>query len=141
MALLRVPRANSFHLVGIKALYECTLLFFLNCSKGDTIQIHSPFLSTSLVQHHFGEGCRNMKIQPKKKIMNLHPILLLFSFFSTFFLFFFLRKMSVQFSVERPFGVSLFEYFDKAYTAVIGQSANEFTFVQGYTPLSTLPEG
>lgn len=49
--------------------------------------------------------------------------------------------MSLQFSVERPFGISLFEYFDKAYTAVIGQSASEFSFVQGYTPLSTLPEG
>jgi fatty acid elongase 2/fatty acid elongase 3 len=49
--------------------------------------------------------------------------------------------MSIEFSVDRPFGISLFEYFDKAYTTVVGQSAKEFTFVQGYTPLSTLPEG
>lgn len=44
-------------------------------------------------------------------------------------------------SAERPFGVYLFDYFDKAYTSVVGKSATEFTFTQGYTPLSTLPEG
>jgi len=44
-------------------------------------------------------------------------------------------------SAERPFGIYLFDYFDKAYTAVVGKSATEFTFTQGYTPLSTLPEG
>lgn len=49
--------------------------------------------------------------------------------------------MSIEFSIDRPFGIYLFEYFDKAYTSLIGQSANDFTFVQGYTPLSTLPEG
>ncbi|KAL7316183.1 Fatty acyl-CoA elongase/Polyunsaturated fatty acid specific elongation enzyme [Mucor circinelloides] len=43
-------------------------------------------------------------------------------------------------SAERPFGIYLFDYFDKAYTSVIGKSATEFTFTQGYTPLSTLPE-
>lgn len=49
--------------------------------------------------------------------------------------------MSVQFSIDRPFGVYLYDYFDKAYTSLIGKSATEFTFVQGYTPLSTSPEG
>lgn len=44
-------------------------------------------------------------------------------------------------SVERPFGIYLFNYFDKAYTAIVGQSATEFQFQQGTTPLSTLPEG
>ncbi|KAI8085369.1 fatty acid elongase [Thamnidium elegans] len=48
--------------------------------------------------------------------------------------------MSIEFSIDRPFGISLFEYFDKAYTSLVGQSATDFTFVQGYTPLSTLPE-
>lgn len=46
-----------------------------------------------------------------------------------------------SFSAERPFGVYLFNYFDKAYTSIVGKSATEFTFTQGYTPLSTLPEG
>lgn len=49
--------------------------------------------------------------------------------------------MSIEFSIDRPFGINLFEHFDKVYTSLIGQSANDFTFVQGYTPLSTLPEG
>lgn len=44
-------------------------------------------------------------------------------------------------SAERPFGIYLFEYFDRAYTSVVGKSATEFTFTQGYTPFSTLPEG
>jgi hypothetical protein len=49
--------------------------------------------------------------------------------------------MAVQFSIDRPFGIYLYDYFDKAYTTLIGKSATEFTFVQGYTPLSTLLEG
>lgn len=49
--------------------------------------------------------------------------------------------MSIEFSIDRPFGIYLYEYFDKAYTSLIGNSATEFTFVQGYTPFSTLPEG
>lgn len=49
--------------------------------------------------------------------------------------------MLSSFSAERPFGVYLFDYFDKAYTSVVGKSATEFTFIQGYTPLSTLPQG
>jgi fatty acid elongase 3 len=48
---------------------------------------------------------------------------------------------TISFSAERPFGVYLFDCFDKAYTSVVGSSATEFTFIQGYTPLSTVPEG
>ncbi|KAI8377307.1 ELO family [Blakeslea trispora] len=43
-------------------------------------------------------------------------------------------------SAERPFGVYLFDYFNQAYTAVVGEPATKFTFIQGQTPLSTLPE-
>lgn len=48
---------------------------------------------------------------------------------------------ALQFSVERPFGVYLFDYFDQFYTLVVGQSAKDFRFVEGVTPLSTLNEG
>ena len=47
----------------------------------------------------------------------------------------------VQFSIDRPFGVYLYDYFDQAYTAVMGHSATEFAFVEGETPFSTIPEG
>jgi hypothetical protein len=46
-----------------------------------------------------------------------------------------------EFSVERPFGIYLFDYFDQLYTMIVGQSAKDFHFVQGVTPLSTLHEG
>jgi hypothetical protein len=49
--------------------------------------------------------------------------------------------MSVQFIIDRPFGIYLHDYFDKAYTVLTGKSATEFTFAQGYTPVSTLSEG
>lgn len=48
---------------------------------------------------------------------------------------------TLDFSVERPFGIYLFDYFDQLYTAIVGQSAKDFHFVQGVTPLSTLHEG
>lgn len=48
---------------------------------------------------------------------------------------------ALDFSVERPFGFYLFDYFDQLYTIVVGQSAKDFHFVQGVTPLSTLHEG
>lgn len=48
---------------------------------------------------------------------------------------------TLNFSVERPFGIYLFDYFDQLYTAIVGQPAKEFHFVQGITPLSTLHEG
>ncbi|KAG1122856.1 hypothetical protein G6F42_011088 [Rhizopus arrhizus] len=47
---------------------------------------------------------------------------------------------ALDFSVERPFGFYLFDYFDQLYTIVVGQSAKDFHFVQGVTPLSTLHE-
>lgn len=47
----------------------------------------------------------------------------------------------IQFSVDRPFGVYLYGYFDQLYAAVMGKSADTFAFVEGETPLSTTPEG
>ncbi|KAI8142331.1 GNS1/SUR4 family-domain-containing protein [Fennellomyces sp. T-0311] len=47
---------------------------------------------------------------------------------------------AVQFSIDRPFGVYLYDYFDQAYKAVMGKSATEFAFVEGETPFSTIPE-
>jgi fatty acid elongase 3 len=41
-------------------------------------------------------------------------------------------------SVDRPFGVHLWPIFDKAWTAVVGYSANDFKFVPFETPMSTL---
>lgn len=69
--------------------------------------------------------------------------------FSLFFSFFIINQLqpegkqmsTLNFSVERPFGIYLFDYFDQLYTAIVGQSAKEFHFVQGITPLSTLHEG
>jgi len=46
-----------------------------------------------------------------------------------------------KFSLETPFGVALYPYFDKVYTAVTGKSANSFAFIEGVTPLSTQREG
>lgn len=48
---------------------------------------------------------------------------------------------TLEFSAERPFGIYLFDYFDQLYTMIVGQSAKNFHFVQGVTPLSTLHEG
>lgn len=48
---------------------------------------------------------------------------------------------AIQFSIDRPFGVYLWDYFDQLYTAVVGKSATDFAFVEGETPLSTVPEG
>ncbi|KAI9014005.1 ELO family [Phycomyces nitens] len=47
---------------------------------------------------------------------------------------------AVNFSIDRPFGVYLFKYFDALYTAVLGTPATKFAFVDGVTPLSTLTE-
>lgn len=43
-------------------------------------------------------------------------------------------------SLDRPFGVALWPIFDKAWTAVMGYSANDFQFRAGVTPMSTLKE-
>lgn len=47
----------------------------------------------------------------------------------------------LSFSIDRPFGVYLYDYFDQLYTAVTGQSASKFAFVEGVTPFSTISEG
>jgi hypothetical protein len=46
-----------------------------------------------------------------------------------------------KFSLETPFGVALWPYFDMVYTAATGKSANSFAFIEGVTPLSTQREG
>jgi fatty acid elongase 3 len=43
-------------------------------------------------------------------------------------------------TLDRPFGVALWPIFDKAWTAVMGYSANDFRFQAGVTPMSTLKE-
>ncbi|RCH93543.1 hypothetical protein CU097_010211 [Rhizopus azygosporus] len=47
---------------------------------------------------------------------------------------------ALDFSPERPFGVYLFDYFNKFYTLIVGSPATEFHFIEGVTPLSTLQE-
>lgn len=41
-------------------------------------------------------------------------------------------------TLDRPFGIHLWPIFDKAWTAVVGYSANDFVFVPFETPMSTL---
>lgn len=41
-------------------------------------------------------------------------------------------------SIDRPFGVELWPIFDKLYSSVRGYSPQDFTFVPGGTPMSTL---
>lgn len=43
-------------------------------------------------------------------------------------------------TLDRPFGIALWPIFDKAFTAVMGYSANDFKFQAGVTPMSTLKE-
>lgn len=43
-------------------------------------------------------------------------------------------------TLDRPFGVALWPIFDKAWTAIMGYSANDFRFEAGVTPMSTLKE-
>ncbi|CAM0141983.1 Fatty acyl-CoA elongase/Polyunsaturated fatty acid specific elongation enzyme [Umbelopsis sp. WA50703] len=42
-----------------------------------------------------------------------------------------------SFSLERPFGVYLWDYFSQTYELIVGKPAETFSFVQGLTPLST----
>lgn len=49
--------------------------------------------------------------------------------------------MSVSFSVEQPFGIKLYPYFEKGYEAVVGQPASAFAFKPGVTPLASFNEG
>ncbi|KZF20371.1 fatty acid elongase [Xylona heveae TC161] len=41
-------------------------------------------------------------------------------------------------SVDRPFGIHLWPIFEKAFTAVMGYAPQDFRFVDGKTPMSTL---
>lgn len=43
-------------------------------------------------------------------------------------------------TLDTPFGVPLWPYFNKAFEAVVGYPADDFKFVAGKTPLSTLKE-
>ncbi|KAI7865422.1 GNS1/SUR4 family-domain-containing protein [Spinellus fusiger] len=46
----------------------------------------------------------------------------------------------LDFKPETPFGIPLYPLFDQAYQYVMGQSANQFTYTEGVTPLSTVNE-
>lgn len=43
-------------------------------------------------------------------------------------------------TLDRPFGIALWPILDKAWTAVMGYSVNDFRFEAGVTPMSTLKE-
>lgn len=42
-------------------------------------------------------------------------------------------------TIDRPFGVELWPYFDQIYTSVMGYSPEQFRFVPGKTAMSTFP--
>lgn len=43
-------------------------------------------------------------------------------------------------TIDRPFGIHLWPIFNKAFEAVVGYPADDFRFVEGVTPMSTLKE-
>lgn len=43
-------------------------------------------------------------------------------------------------SLDRPFGIHLWSYFSQAFELVVGYPADDFKFVVGETPMSTLKE-
>jgi hypothetical protein len=49
--------------------------------------------------------------------------------------------MNVDFSIDQPFGIKLYPYFEYAYQIVSGRPAASFVFTPGVTPLSTNKEG
>lgn len=49
--------------------------------------------------------------------------------------------MDLQFSIDQPFGLKLYPYFEKVYQIVVGRPAATFVFTPGVTPLSTNKEG
>jgi hypothetical protein len=49
--------------------------------------------------------------------------------------------MNVDFSIDQPFGIKLYPYFEYAYQIVTGRPAASFVFTPGVTPLSTNKEG
>src|SRR5437773_705169 len=51
-----------------------------------------------------------------------------------------LQNSTVQFSIDRPFGVYFDDYLVQAYSLIMGKNPNDFAFIQGVTPLSTRNE-
>jgi fatty acid elongase 2/fatty acid elongase 3 len=43
-------------------------------------------------------------------------------------------------TIERPFGIELWPYFDRAFTAIKGYHPQDFNFQPGTTPMSTMKE-
>ncbi|KAF4969146.1 hypothetical protein F66182_17855, partial [Fusarium sp. NRRL 66182] len=43
-------------------------------------------------------------------------------------------------TIDRPFGIELWPFFNKAFDAVVGYPADDFRFVNGETPMSTFKE-
>lgn len=50
-----------------------------------------------------------------------------------------LKSISLP-TLDRPFGIELWPIFNKAFEAVLGYPADDFKFVSGATPMSTLQE-
>lgn len=48
-----------------------------------------------------------------------------------------MQNSTFQFSIDRPFGIYFYDYFEKAYTLATGNDPNNFAFIEGVTPLST----
>jgi hypothetical protein len=48
---------------------------------------------------------------------------------------------NLHFTPETPFGLPLYPFFEKAYEAVVGESASKFRYIPEVTPLSTVNEG
>ena len=48
-----------------------------------------------------------------------------------------LQNSTVQFSIDRPFGVYFDDYFTQVYSLITGKNPNDFEFIHGVTPLST----
>ncbi len=51
----------------------------------------------------------------------------------------FLEKLPLP-TLDRPFGIHLWPYFNKAFEAVVGYPTDDFRFKPGSTPMSTLNE-
>nr|CAG8473805.1 1905_t:CDS:2 [Entrophospora candida]CAG8524441.1 5643_t:CDS:2 [Entrophospora candida] len=51
-----------------------------------------------------------------------------------------IQNRTFQISLDQPFGIYIDDYFVKWYKFVTGSNAEDFAFIQGETPLSTVPE-